>query len=171
MRTPPLGQPHGHSVSDGDNQGCISASLRAYLPICLGKPLSKYKVPSPHPFSPLSFSPSSILLLDLDSIYPPRENQIRQPPALSHSPLNDDGDDSDGGVQGDYARLGTQYAGLGSALSVWLQEERTNSPSLACQARPCLLLSHTQNLKWRVLAPGPALRNRKEAAGVQQTNP
>ena len=41
----------------------------------------------------------------------------------------------------------------------------------ACQAKPCFLLGCPQNLKWRVLAPVPALRNGKEAAGAQPTSP
>ena len=41
----------------------------------------------------------------------------------------------------------------------------------ACQAKPRFLLGCTQNLKWRALAPVPALRNGKEAAGVQHSSP
>ena len=41
----------------------------------------------------------------------------------------------------------------------------------ACQAKPHFLLGCTQNLKWRALAPVPALRNGKQAAGVQHSSP
>lgn len=148
MRTAPLGQPHGHSVSGGDDPGCPSALLYASLLHALDGPLAN-RMPS-HPLSPLSFLCVSILLLDLDAIDPPRETPIRQPPAFSRSPLTDDGDDSDGGEQGDDACLhvlAPRTRAWVSALPVWLQEERRNSPSLACQARPCLLLSYPQNLK------------------------
>lgn len=61
-------------------------------------------------------------------------------------------------------------AGVLPCLSLAVRREQTLLCP-PCQARLCLLLSYPQNLKWSILAPVPALRNGKEAAGVQQTSP
>lgn len=92
--------------------GRTSALLDAHLPTCLGRSWGKYSMlPS---FLSSSFSLRLHLLMDLDAIYPPRENQTRQPSALIHPPPFDDG----GGGRGGCVHLGALHTGLGWALSV-----------------------------------------------------
>lgn len=61
--------------------------------------------------------------MDQDAIYPPRENQIRQPSALIHSPLDVMMVMGDKGAP--QPILGP---GLGSALSVSGYEKETDCP-------------------------------------------
>ena len=96
MRTAALGQPHGSSVSDGDNQSCTLAFLRDYFPVHIGQPFDA------HPsflFSKLFLSLHSII--GPGCYLPIKRKPIRQPLAFSHSPLPGGGDDRDGREQGD----------------------------------------------------------------------
>lgn len=98
-------------------------------------------------------------------MYPPSKTQTRQPSALTHSPLIDDGD----GGGGDCVRLGARDTGLGCAWSVF--GCKSSLPTSCLPSCPLVSAKLAPEFKWGVLAAVPALSNGREAAGVQQASP